>query len=386
MIREPSEISSIDTYTEVKDSKCRRALKIGLITFLVLGILAAIIVPCVLYLPTRGKPSTTTEFPNNPEFNYSRCFEEKLNENYHCLASCPHEKYCYERCYDYFYEGATVCSAMTGTSTVTSTTTSTTTTKWTSIPVPTPPGSNNWENTHILGFYDRNHMFQYATVIAGDGSSSTRAKISYGDEDYFYSWGKGAMVKGQFYFFQEGSILRLDGCDVSKTSSNLLNYFDSYDGDALTIHDGSDGHQIETFSIIDGWIQLPEHPWYIFDNSLVGLDSGAIITIGGSYYTGPPDWTISLMDDIWMLQDGDWSKIGQLAIRRSSIISIGESIYIYADDYYYNENNYGSVIRLDMDGDEILNSTTIAGYPGGQAILTRATPKYCHDIDYYNYY
>ena len=77
--------------------------------------------------------------------------------------------------------------------------------------------------------------------------------------------------------------------------------------------------KVETFNESTGWTSLPDHPMYeIFslsnfisfsyymDHSLIGLDNGAMLMLGGRVLED------SNYGDIWQLKEDIWTRIGYL--------------------------------------------------------------------------
>lgn len=66
---------------------------------------------------------------------------------------------------------------------------------------------------------------------------------------------------------------------------------------------------VETFGE-NGWTRLADHPRDIHSHNLVGLDSGALLSIGRIERQGVG--SKEYISDVWMLSDNSWTLIGNL--------------------------------------------------------------------------
>ena len=89
-----------------------------------------------------------------------------------------------------------------------------------------------------------------------------------------------------------------------------------YEGKPTTVSCDSWGQEnayceqkVETYDFATGWSYLEEHPVEsIYGHSLIGLDDGSLLMLGGkNQYAGP-----AFSKDIWLLSNGDWTKLGSL--------------------------------------------------------------------------
>jgi len=118
-----------------------------------------------------------------------------------------------------------------------------------------------------------------------------------------------------------------------------------YKNQAATVGCSHAEHQkAETFSD-DGWVPLPDHPMKISQHSLVGLDNGAMLLLGGK------DRGSAVQTGIWRLKEERWSRIGELSKPAYS----GSAIYVSRSVYYF-EYNFSAIHRVDMDDNEELEA------------------------------
>ena len=63
---------------------------------------------------------------------------------------------------------------------------------------------------------------------------------------------------------------------------------------------------VETYNEVTGWTSLPDHPSYgTQGHTLTGLDSGALLLVGGVEI----EWDTR---GIWLLKEDTWTLIGEL--------------------------------------------------------------------------
>lgn len=60
----------------------------------------------------------------------------------------------------------------------------------------------------------------------------------------------------------------------------------------------------------NGWVRLTDHPRDIHSHNLVGLDSGAMLTIGGIERDG--FGSKEYISDVWMLKNNSWTLLEHL--------------------------------------------------------------------------
>jgi len=239
----------------------------------------------------------------------------------------------------------------------------------------------------------------YSTLKDG---SKVAANIIAPSNDYTEK-SKSAMVSGKFYIFGGGDdrkkIARLDGCEFTELAAKLnsdmyldgaaisafsgsraLICFGSGTGDSCELFDGE--NSVPTFSTAvnheygglgmyrgqpttvgafgthpdylsngkaetltgSGWTALPGFSNHKSHHSLVGLENGNMLLIGG-FPT----------HSIWELNE-KWTEIGNLksAIRTGSAIRIGKSIFVYPGTEY-------DVQRIDLTSEENIESIEIIG-------------------------
>jgi hypothetical protein len=122
----------------------------------------------------------------------------------------------------------------------------------------------------------------------------------------------------------------------------------------------------------------------ISGHSLVGLDNGAMLLLGGI------DWgSGSYQTGIWQLKREVWSRIGELSkvwniIKKNLILVFqpayyGSAIYVSGSVYYFEYWN-SAIHRLDLDNNEELEAVEeIRRQPKGYSIpvLFQADNDYC---------
>jgi len=262
---------------------------------------------------------------------------------------------------------------------------------------------------------------------SGDGISQISATINAPQNEY--AWDAAfALVKGELHIFGGKSdgykIARLNGCSLNELPARLnrrrdyghaavstengqkaLVCFGNYNfGDtrkSCEIFDGSSTtttfdaewthrggglglfknqpatvgcyatkHQkAETLSAT-GWTALPDFPFRISEHSLVGLDNGAMLLLGGR------DWgSESFQTWIWELKEDQWIRIGEL----SKPAYAGSAIYVSRSVYYFDYEN-SAIHRLDLDDNEEFEAVQeIGSQPGRYAwpVLFQADSDYC---------
>ena len=70
------------------------------------------------------------------------------------------------------------------------------------------------------------------------------------------------------------------------------------------------GNQIVETLRKSGWSRLADHPRDIHSHNLVGLESGALLSIGGIERDG--FGSKEYISDVWMLKDYSWTLVGNL--------------------------------------------------------------------------
>jgi hypothetical protein len=91
-----------------------------------------------------------------------------------------------------------------------------------------------------------------------------------------------------------------------------------------------------------GWTALPDHPVKISHHTLVGLDNGLMLLLGGKNW----DYAGAEQTGIWQLSFA-WTRIGELSQPARS----GSAIYINRSIYYF-ELFHSAVHRIDLDESE----------------------------------
>merc|ERR1712150_308596 len=93
-----------------------------------------------------------------------------------------------------------------------------------------------------------------------------------------------------------------------------------------------------------GWVSLSDHPVNVTFHSLIGLESGSMLLIGGFY-------SYQSRSEIWRLEKGNWSVLGNMIkpVNGHSAVFIGDSIYVIAG---FGNNYEYPLQRIDLDGEE----------------------------------
>jgi len=260
---------------------------------------------------------------------------------------------------------------------------------------------------------------------SGDGISQTSATINAPQNDYA-DYAAFALVKGELHIFgglSDGfKIARLDGCSWNELSARLneerysgLAAVSTENGQKALVCFGDTGDGRKTCDIFDGssiaptfaaewthrngglglynnqpatvgcydaehqkaetlsatgWTALPDHPLKISDHSLIGLDNGAMLLLGGM------DWgSQSVQTGIWELKDDQWSRIGEL----NSPATSGSVIYVSRSVYMFEYQN-SAIHRIDLDENEELEAVEqIGSQPAGYSfpVLLQTTNDFC---------
>jgi len=267
---------------------------------------------------------------------------------------------------------------------------------------------------------------------SGDGSSQISATINAPENaaSNYAQYAAHALVKGELHIFGGNSdsykIARLDGCtwyelparlnegrmqdhaalSIENGQKVLVCFGGSFSGDtrkSCEIFDGSvatettfaaeNNHQngalglynnhpttvgssaethqkVETLSAT-GWNALPDHPLRISSHSLVGLDNGAMLLLGGY------DWGSggAAQTGIWQLKEDQWSRIGEF----SKPAYCGSTFAVSRSIYFFEE--YSSAIhRIDIDENDELEAVEEIGIQPGsywRPVLLQTTNDYC---------
>merc|ERR1712127_389684 len=272
------------------------------------------------------------------------------------------------------------------------------------------------------------NLIDESYLQSGDGSSQISATINAPEnaDNYYAEYAAHALVNGELHIFGGASdsykIARLDGCSWNELPSRL-NEGRTEDHAALSIENGQkvlvcfgrsgdtrksceifDGsstalnftanythrsgglglynnqpatvgcydaeHQkAETLSAT-GWNALPDHPLQISSHSLVGLDNGAMLLLGGY------DWGSGgeAQTGIWQLKEDQWSRIGEFSKPAidGSTFAVSRSIYFFE---YTN-----SIHRIDIDENDELEAVEEIGIQSGnywRPVLLQTTNDYC---------
>jgi len=89
--------------------------------------------------------------------------------------------------------------------------------------------------------------------------------------------------------------------------------------------------------------ELPDFSLKITEHSLVGLDNGAMLLLGGYDYGSS-----SYQTGIWELKDDQWNRIGEL----SKPARLGSAIYVSRSVYFFEYNR--AIHQVDLDENEEL--------------------------------
>jgi len=119
-----------------------------------------------------------------------------------------------------------------------------------------------------------------------------------------------------------------------------------------------------------GWVSLPDHPLKIWSHSLVGLDNGAMLLLGG-WDSG----SRSSQTGIWQLKEEEWSRIGELLKPSRS----GSAIYVSRSVYYFEYAN-SAIYRVDLDDNEEIEAVEeIGSQPSNYywPVLFQTDSDYC---------
>jgi hypothetical protein len=258
---------------------------------------------------------------------------------------------------------------------------------------------------------------------SGDGTSQTQATINAPANDYLKNAAH-ALINGELHVFGGSSdsykIARLDGCSWTELAARLneerewghaavsiengqkalvcFGFLDDirksceiFDGSAtsttfaaewthrfggLGLYNNQPAtvgcyqtkhNKAETLSST-GWTALPDHPLEISYHSLVGLDSGAMLLLGGRDNGG------AAQTGIWQLKVGQWSRIGEL-----SMFAYGGSAIMVSNSVYFFGGANTGINRIDLDeNQEIEAIEEIGSQPGSRLpVLFITDNDYC---------
>merc|ERR1712071_99451 len=119
------------------------------------------------------------------------------------------------------------------------------------------------------------------------------------------------------------------------------------------------------------WNALPDFPFQISSHSLVGLDNGAMLLLGGE------DWGSrgAAQTGIWQLKEDQWSRIGEL-----SQPAIDGSTFAVSRSIYFIEAYSSAIHRIDIDENDELEAVEEIGIQSGnylRPVLLQTTNDYC---------
>merc|ERR1712127_758454 len=152
-----------------------------------------------------------------------------------------------------------------------------------------------------------------------------------------------------------------------------------YNNQPTTVGSSVEMHQkVETLSAT-GWNALPAHPLRISSHSLVGLDNGAMLLLGGMDWgsggaTQTGIWQLKL-DASDLFTPNQWSRIGEFSqpAAGGSTIAVSRSIYFF-------EGMSAGIHRIDFDENDELEAVEEIGIQPDlywQPVLLQTTNDYC---------
>jgi len=185
------------------------------------------------------------------------------------------------------------------------------------------------------------------------------------------------------YRYNGKSCALFDGTTImSSFSTNYPHYAGSlglYEGNPTTVGSlYSDGfRKVETLTS-SGWSLLPDHPQNIKEHNLIGLETGALLLIGG--YNSEDG---ALGKEIWKLEKGNWSVAGITeGIKMPSSIKIENYIFVVSG-IGFNYEEY-PIQRIEIEGNDIKDVKTIAEHPNDnstpQLLHLDSSSDFCHPV------
>jgi len=322
-------------------------------------------------------------------------------------ADCPEHPFCEDECEKLFF-----CPCFQQQTTTTTTTEISTVTKTT-----TESPSIDPSDVFILVIPQ---VVDGSYLESGDGASQISATINAPSNNYAH-YAAHALVNGKLHIFggwsDDRKIARLDDCSLTQLTVRLkeerfaghaavsiengqkalicfsysLKSCEEFDGTSIVStfaagwshHYGGLGYyqgqpasvgcswnshqKVEGLSAT-GWTNLPDFPLPIYMASLVGLENGSMLRLGGR------DGSSEKQTGIWMLKDDKWSRIGEL----SQPTSYGNALYIGRSVYYFGY--YSAIHRLDFSEKEELQKVELIGTQPGAfyfPVLFHTTSDYC---------
>ncbi|CAG5077711.1 Oidioi.mRNA.OKI2018_I69.PAR.g8794.t1.cds [Oikopleura dioica] len=334
----------------------------------------------------------------------SLCENECLIEFTESSSSCPCGVYCSDGCSGCKHELCGDEPQTTAEATIITTTAITTT---------IDPNDPRNMNIFVLGF----EYLADSYIFSGNGMTKNSATITPNFNNYA-GYCPYAFVQGELYLFggvrDKHRIMKLQDCSFNELSIRLINGFTSDDGSAIQIENGqkamvcfsatnwrnceifdtsssvtthstrfthwsgslgyyrgqpttvgsyepSGFQKVETYSF-SGWQNLPDHPRNTYRHTLIGLESGAMLMLGGLDET---IFTYSL--EIWLLDtktqnDRYWRLIGSLKkfVSFGSALKIGDFIYLVIG--YNSANGVYPIERINIVNDIIVDTEVIGGH------------------------
>ncbi|CBY12445.1 unnamed protein product [Oikopleura dioica] len=136
--------------------------------------------------------------------------------------------------------------------------------------------------------------------------------------------------------------------------------------------------KIEMFNNTSVWVELPDHPLDMAYVTLVGLENGALLSMGGKFNTNDQyPWKTQDSYDIWILENDIWSILGQLKESlndRAISMVVNSSVFVFAQE----------MLRIDIDGNEILKQEEL-GYVQWPAAYLEVERGFCFDPGHNTY-
>jgi len=277
------------------------------------------------------------------------------------------------------------------------------------------------------------YLYGSNRIINLDLSYESKAVHLERPHDYFYDYFQGIVVSGELYVLDGSTFYKLIDCEFFETNivsnvgfdggsavlalnngtSALICFENGYDESKQceifngknvttapsTIHTHGRGSlgfykerptafgtkfttcctgakKVEMLNEANEWVELSDHPMDMVHITLVGLESGALLSMGGMF-NSRSEWPpkSEYTNDIWMLKENIWSIIGQLN-KSIGTVSLVLNSYIYV----FGE----SLTKIEVI-DDVIRSQDDIGYIGSPSAYLEVDKGFCFDPEYNNY-
>jgi len=133
--------------------------------------------------------------------------------------------------------------------------------------------------------------------------------------------------------------------------------------------------KVEMFNETTEWIEMADHPLDMCYVTLVGLENGALLSMGGKFNINENyPWKTQESLDIWILEDNVWSVLGLL---QKPIDPRGISLVFDSSIYVFGYK----MLRIEIENTKIISQEDL-GYVYNPKAYLRVERGFCFDPRY----